>query len=104
MAYMNENNETYIIDWTHWEEFKKELVSGNYKWSGNTPIHLTDDDQRETDEIFVIDVYDKDSKLICKLPIDALTQAELTQSIFCLDDKLATYLKRQLIKKEGEKK
>ena len=29
MTYMKENNEIYIIDWTHWEEFKKELVSGN---------------------------------------------------------------------------
>lgn len=104
MTFIKENNEHYIIDWTHWPEFKKELYENNYKWSGYTPIHLTDDDQRETDEIFVIDVYDKDSKLICKLPIEALTQAELNESIYCLDEKLTAYLKRQLMKKKGKEK
>ena len=99
MTFIKENNENYIVDWEHWPEFKKELVAANFKWSGNTPIHLAEDDVRKPNEIFVIRAYDLTNKLICQSTINSLTRDELNNAIYCLDDKLAAWLKKQWIKK-----
>lgn len=99
MAFIKENNEYYVVDWEHWPALKKELAEANFKWSGNTPIHLTEDDVRQSNEIFVIRVYDLTNKLICQSAISSLTQDELNNAIYCLDDKLTAWLKKQWIKK-----
>ena len=106
MCFLKENNEYYVVDWEHWPDLKKELADKNYQWSGNTPIYLTDDVPKHVDktETFVIRVYDFENKLICKSVLESLTQDELEEAVYCLDEKTANWLKRKWIKTKKENK